>query len=150
MREIDTAAVAPRGQQQHDAGQAAPVRASGAGHAPKFPLQFPQPKESDPGASAEAEVQPNRRVSTREGDRPHGTQAESLTSTHDEAKRRATLAAQMALAGFELRRAVDVHGAGERFTVTRWNLARTFDSLDAVEAFGRQVGALRTAAGVQA
>ena len=61
-----------------------------------------------------------------------------LTAAEDRAavKRRATLTAQMAMAGFELRQAPD--GA---FVASRWNLAKALPDLDAVAAFAKQVGA---------
>lgn len=51
-------------------------------------------------------------------------------------KRRATLAAELALRGYELRLAAE-----GTFIVHRWGLTRDLDSLDAVVGFARQVGA---------
>jgi hypothetical protein len=50
----------------------------------------------------------------------------------------ATLQAQLALAGFQLTK--DGHGG---FVVASWGRHRDLDSLTAVEAFARQVGAVR-------
>ncbi len=52
------------------------------------------------------------------------------------AKRRATLAAALALRGFELR-----HQADGTWRIVRWNLERPAVSLDEVERVARQLGA---------
>ena len=52
-------------------------------------------------------------------------------------KRRATLAATLALRGFELRQQAD-----GTWRIARWNLERPAASLDEVERIARQVGAL--------
>jgi len=60
---------------------------------------------------------------------PHGHQAGAV-------KRLATLTAQFALHGFEVRE-VD-----SGFLVTRWHLAKHFSSFDDLQRFGRVVGAV--------
>ena len=50
-------------------------------------------------------------------------------------KRRAALAAELALRGYELKRTAE-----GTFIVHRWGLTRELDCLDAVSAFVRQVG----------
>lgn len=51
-------------------------------------------------------------------------------------KRLANLCAQFALRGFS------VHAVSDGFLVTRWNLTKHARDLDALEAFGRVVGAV--------
>ena len=50
-------------------------------------------------------------------------------------KRRAALAAELALRGYELKRTAE-----GTFIVHRWGLTRALDSLDAVASFAQQVG----------
>ena len=50
-------------------------------------------------------------------------------------KRRATLVAELALRGYELKRTAE-----GTFIVHRWGLTRALDSLDAVASFAQQMG----------
>lgn len=61
----------------------------------------------------------------------------ALDAKRDDDKRRATLSAVLALRGYELRELES--GA---LLIVRWGLGREFATLDAVERFGRQVGAI--------
>ena len=89
------------------------------------------PKCSGPGGQTEAAAEQGKGDAAEYADADHASQlAEALR------KRRETLAAKLALRGYELQQTAD--GA---WLITRWNMARHATDLDAVEAFARQVGA---------
>lgn len=66
-----------------------------------------------------------------------GTQiVASAEKIGNDRKRLATLCAQFAMRGYS------VHAVSDGFLVTRWNLTKHVPDLDALEAFGRVVGAV--------
>jgi hypothetical protein len=67
-----------------------------------------------------------------------GSALPGLPAAPDKAKRRATLAAKLALRGFAL------HDTQEgTYIVSRWGMSREKCCLDGVEDFARQVGAAK-------
>lgn len=90
------------------------------------------PKCGGPGGQTEAAAEQGKGDAAEYADADHGPQ---LTEEDALRKRAATLAARLALRGFEMRQTAD------GWMVSRWDLARHATDLDGVEAFARQVGA---------
>lgn len=63
----------------------------------------------------------------------------SGTAEVESTKRFATLAARLALAGYQLHAVLEADSNVSAYLVSRWNLARELDCIDAVERFADEV-----------
>ncbi len=85
-----------------------------------------------PGHHPEANADHQTNVSGQD------TEAERAAQLVDaQRKRRETVAAKLALRGYEMRQTAD-----GTWLITRWNMARHAVDIDAAERFARQVGAV--------